>query len=145
MTTQCVCSRACRAARDRKLARIRRARDIEGYRADEQRRQRESRKARARAQLPAEADAEAAPAPARPGCHAPPSASKSLDLQKEIAQVVDRVLALSRATLERELRRIWPQASEIVARPGAVSRASFLGQALDLDEKSGAIVAGRHA
>jgi hypothetical protein len=143
VTTQCVCSRACRAARDRKLARIRRAKDIEGYRADEQRRQRESRKARAKRL--AVAGAEPAPAPAGIGCHAPPSASKSPDFQKEIAQIVDRVLAQSRATLERELRRIWPHASEIVARPGAVSRASFRSQVLDSEGKSGAIVAGRHA
>jgi hypothetical protein len=111
VTTQCICSRACRVARDRKLARIRRAKDIEGYRADEQRRQRESRKARAQAKLLSVAGAEPAPAPARTGCHAPPSASKSPNLQMEIAQIVDRVLALSRATLERELRRIWPHAS----------------------------------
>jgi hypothetical protein len=66
-------------------------------------------------------------------------------LQKEIAQIVDRVLAVSRARLERELRRIWPHPSEIVARPGAVSRASFGGQAIDCAAKSDAIVAGRHA
>src|SRR5688572_9093355 len=85
VATQCVCSRACRAARDRKLARIRRAKDIKGYRADEQQRQRDSRKARARAKQPAEAGAEPAPAPARTDCHAPPSAFKSPDSQKEIA------------------------------------------------------------
>jgi len=48
-------------------------------------------------------------------------------LQKEIAQIVDRVIARSRASLERELRKIWPHASESVARPGAASRASFDG------------------
>jgi hypothetical protein len=148
VTTQRVCGRACRAARDRKLARARRARDIEGYRADERRRQEESRGSRARAKRPpveAAETVETAQAPAPAARHAPPSVSKPPDLQKKIAQSVARAIALSRASLERDLRRIWPREREIVARPGAVSRASFGGQSCDPKGESGAIPADCHA
>jgi hypothetical protein len=43
IATQCVCGRACRGVRDRKLARERRSGDRDGPRADECARQRASR------------------------------------------------------------------------------------------------------
>jgi len=135
LATQCVCGPACRAARDRKLARARRRREIDDYRADECDRQRASRAGRARS---------ATTVGVPPGCHAPPSASKSPDLRKEIAQIVERIVARSRATLEHDLRRIWPRQREIVARPGAASRASFGAQACDSEGQSGAIPACCH-
>jgi len=105
----------CRTARDRKLARARRRGDIDGYRADERVRQRASRDGRAKAR-----EAEAGGTG-----HAPPSAPKSSELREEIARFVDRAVEASRATLLRDLSRIWPCLREIVAKDGDVSRASF--------------------
>lgn len=89
---QCVCSPACRKARDRKLARKRRGRELEQCRADERERQRAHR-ARHRV-VP---------------CQAPASAHKYSISREEVGQIVDRVLALSRATLERDLPRFIDQ------------------------------------
>jgi len=88
-TTQRVCGAACRAARDRKLARARRRRDVEAYRADEQARQQACRERRAVA-----------------AGHAGASAPKSSISQDEVAVIVARVLEASRATLVREVRLI---------------------------------------
>lgn len=134
LTTQRVCGPACRVARDRKLARARRRREIDDYRADERRRQEESRADRAKT---------AAGAPAR--CHAPPSARKPPDLHEEVLQIVDRVLDVSRAILLRDLRRSWPQPRGIVAKAGRVSRATFGAQVCDPTAESGAIPAACHA
>ena len=99
-TTQRVCGAACRAARDRKLARARRRRDVEAYRADEQARQQAFRERRAAG-------------------HAGASAPKSEISQDEVAVIVARVLEASRATLVREMRlilvRSGPRAGEAVA------------------------------
>lgn len=89
---QCVCSPACRKARARKLARKRRGRELEQCRADERERQRAHR-----------ARSEAAP------CHAPASEHKYSISRDEIGKIVDRALALSRATLERDLPRFLDQ------------------------------------
>jgi len=94
--TQRVCGSACRRARDRKLARQRRRRDLDEARADERARQ------RARRARPADEAATAATAEA--GCHAPPSAPKLLLSRQEVAEFVDRALARSRATLVRDFR-----------------------------------------
>src|SRR5271170_1427230 len=119
-STQRVCGAACRAARDRKLARVRRRREIYDYRADERVRQRASRAARAKA----------APAEIGAPCHAPASASKSLELPEEIVQFLDRAVAASRATLLLDLSRIWPRLCENVAKAGGVSRASVAAKPL---------------
>ena len=80
----------CRDARRRKLARQRRAEALREHRADERDRQRRCRAKRAQG-----------------GCHAPPSDGNSPDLLTEIGQIVDGALALSRATLRRQLPRIY--------------------------------------
>jgi len=79
----------CREARRRKLARQRRAEALREHRADERERQQRCRARRAER-----------------GCHAPPSGANSPDLLREIGQIVDGALALSRATLRRRLPRI---------------------------------------
>jgi hypothetical protein len=116
-----VCGPACRAARDRKLARRRRRDDVDGYRADELRRQRDARAARAKAR---------GVDPPRDG-HAPASSAKSLEVQEEIARIVDRAVEVSRATLQRDLSRKWPRFREILVTGLDVSRASFHGQVPD--------------
>jgi hypothetical protein len=85
---QCVCSSICRIARARKLARKRRGRELEQSRADERERQRAHR---------ARHDAVS--------CHAPASPRKYVISREEVVQIVDRALALSRTTLERDLPR----------------------------------------
>jgi hypothetical protein len=123
--TQRVCGPACRVARNRKLARARRRRDEDGYRADECRRQQERREAhasRASTTGAAEAAAKAGTSGAtevRRGCHAPPSVSKSLKLLDDLVQFVDRRLEASRASLLRALRRKW--ASEHAGRGDGVA------------------------
>jgi len=134
-TTQQVCGPQCRSARDRKLARERRRDDLDGYRADECERQRECRRRRAAAR---------GVEPPRDG-HAPPSAPKSPEVQKEFAQIVDRIVEASRATLLRDLTRKWPRLREILAMGGGVSRASFLGQVPDPTTQSAGGADTRHA
>jgi hypothetical protein len=134
-TTQQVCGPGCRAVRDRKLARARRRADIEGYRADERRRQQARRAERA--------EARSVEAP-RDG-HVPASAAKHSKMREEFARFVDRAVEASRATLLRDLRREWPRLCEILVTGGEVSRASFRGQAADLTAQSATIVDGCHA
>lgn len=122
LLTQRVCGAECRAARDRKLARARRRREIEDYRADEQLRQEASRGRRAKGPLAATGDV----------CHAPASASKSSELPEKVVRFVDRAVEASRATLLRVLSRNWPRPRENVAAAGEVSRASFGVQVPDL-------------
>jgi hypothetical protein len=136
---QQVCGAACRAARDLKLARVRRRADIDGARADDQERQRASRARRA------EARAAQARATAGGGCHAPPSAPKSADLPMDLVGFVDRALEASRASLLRDLRRRWPRPRVTVATPLAVSRATFGVQMCDPTGKSAAFLATCHA
>jgi hypothetical protein len=121
-STQRVCGPECRAARDRKLARARRRREVDDYRADECKRQRERRKAlvvqaseaRAAQARAAQAQAtefgatEARAAEGGAGCHAPPSASKPAKSLEDLVRFVDRWLEASRASLLRDLRRKWP-------------------------------------
>ena len=134
-TTQQVCGPGCRAARDRKLARARRRADIEGFRADERRRQQARRADRA--------EARSVEAPC--DRHAPASVAKYSEVQEEVARFVDRVVEASRATLLRDLGRKWPRLREILVKGGEVSRASFGGQAPDLTAQSSRIVDTRHA
>ena len=127
-TTQHVCCEACRATRDRRLARARRRRDLEDARCDERERQRLSRETRAAA-----------------GCHAPPSARKCPLSPQEVRQFVDRALGRSRATLVRDLRgallRIVAIAGNAEAGADALSRASLGPQASDKMGDSGANLA----
>ena len=134
-STQRVCGAECRAARDRKLARVRRRREIDDYRADERARQQASRAARAKAPT----------AEIGGPCHAPASASKSAKLPEEILRFVDRAVEASRATLLRGLSRSWPRLRENVATAGEVSRTSFGVQVPDLTARSDADPGMRHA
>jgi hypothetical protein len=112
-STQRVCGGACRKARDRKLARVRRRRDRDDARADERERQRTSRKARAEG-----------------GCHAPASSRKCPLSSKEVRQFVDRASERSRATLVRELRSFLLRFAPISGEPattGAVMSRATLG------------------
>jgi hypothetical protein len=133
--TQRVCGAECRAARDRKLARARRSREIEDYRADERLRQEASRGKRAKGQAAETGDA----------CHAPASAPKSSELPEEVVRFVDRAVEASRATLLRVLSRNWPRPRENVATAREASRASFGVQAPDLTARSDANLGTRHA
>ena len=134
LQTQRVCSPACRAARDRKLARMRRRREIDDYRADERQRQQAYRDARAKARAAAEP----------PACHAPACASNPSNLPDKIIHFVDRALEASRASLLRDLRREWLRLRDNVATPGPVSRGSFASQGPDLPDGSAAIMDTRH-
>jgi hypothetical protein len=126
--TQRVCGEACRAARDQRLARARRRRDLDDARADERERQQASRTARAAA-----------------GCHTPPSPRKCLLSPQEVRQFVDRALDRSRATLVRELRgvllRFMPIAGKPEATEAPLSRGSLGAQASDNTEEFGANLA----
>jgi hypothetical protein len=140
--TQRVCGAGCRASRDRKLARARRRRDIDECRTDERERQRKSRGARTKTA------GEAQEAEIQPPGHAPASASKPAESLKEIAHFVDRAFEVSRATLMRDLSRIWPQIDENLLKAsgdGGVSHASLRGQGLDLPRQFDPDPAGRHA
>lgn len=98
--TQLVCCEECRRERDRALARARRTRELERYRAEECERQRKCRRAR-RERLGV------GPARVRvTECHAPPSVAKSLETQEKVLETWDRLVALSRATLEQQLGEI---------------------------------------
>jgi hypothetical protein len=134
-STQRVCGAACRAARDRKLARARRRREIDDYRADERERQQASRAHRAQAKA----------AGIGGGGHAPASAPKASESLEEIIGFVDRAFEASRASLLRALSRNWPRLREIVAKAGDVSRASFGAQGLDPAARSDPEPARRHA
>lgn len=80
--TQRVCSASCRNVRDRRQARVRRGQDLEGAREDERERQRASR-ARRRESVG----------------HAGASPPKVPLSHGQIAAIVDRALAPSRASL----------------------------------------------
>jgi hypothetical protein len=122
--TQRVCGKACRKARDLRLARARRRRDLHDARADERERQRTSRKARADA-----------------GCHAPPSTRKCPLSDKEVRHFVDRALERSRATLVRDLRgillRFVPIPGDGSSVGAVVSRATLGVEASDVMDDSG--------
>lgn len=104
---QRTCGEACRLQRRRKLARKRRRKDVEGYRADERERQarRRARLVEARA-LTAAGLMQAQVGSDAEQCHAPAPTSKSLELQAEIHQILVGPFRLSRAGFGRELQRI---------------------------------------
>ena len=98
--TQVVCCEECRRERDRALARARRTRELDRHREDERERQRKCRGAR-RERLGL------GPARVRvTECHTPPSVAKSREAQEKVLESWDRLVALSRATLEQQLGEI---------------------------------------
>jgi len=94
---QRVCGEECRHRRRARLARRRRAADLEACREDECERQRKHRDASVRG-----------------SCHEPASGRKSAELQGKLQQIVDRVVRLSRATFQREVRRIVRQSAKVL-------------------------------
>ena len=93
---QCVCSGTCRRARRRKQARARRAREPARYREEERERKRRSRE---------KARDDGAGAKARP-CHEPGDAAKQMKSRQEFSDLWDKVMGVSRAGLERQVRKI---------------------------------------
>ena len=81
-----VCSPKCRPKRQRKLARRRRGKAVQEHRVDERERQRKSREQRRAS-----------------GCHAPPSVRKPALVAAEMLESWDKMAALSRSTLARQL------------------------------------------
>jgi hypothetical protein len=126
---QRVCGEACRASRDRKLARARRRRELDDCRADEREWKRPRREGLA-------AD----------GCYAPPSTPKCAELPREVVEIVDRLLRVSRATLLRQMRGVFQRGiAPGVAKAGALSRASLdAGQAENTPDPAKTLAA-RHA
>ena len=122
--TQLVCTKACRALRDLRLARAGRRRDLDDARVDDRARQRAHREAQAGK------------------CHGLPSPRKCPLSPKEVRQIVDRALAPSRATLERDLRGILrgfvPISGIGTTAEGALSRATLGAQELETVGDSGA-------
>jgi len=94
---QRVCGQECRRRRRAKLARARRAAALEECREDERVRQQKHR--------------EAAASGAR---HEPGSGGKSSELLEKMQQVVDRVVRLSRASFEREIRRVVRESARVL-------------------------------
>ncbi|HSP99364.1 MAG TPA: hypothetical protein VL049_19250 [Candidatus Dormibacteraeota bacterium] len=126
--TQRVCCTTCRGARDRRLARARRRRELADFRADERERQR-LRRERLRAG----------------GCHAPPSTPKYLKVPREVVDFVDRLTRLSRATLLRQLRGFFQRGmAPGVAKAGAMSRATLEAETQENTADRGKNVATGH-
>jgi|GEM_PF-3146556 len=123
-TTQRVCSPACRASRDRKLALIRRDHDLPASRDDERQRQRDCR---ARRKAAAASSGVTGP-PVTPR-HAPPSAHDPLRFQRILLDSWDKEAARSRATLARFLAEIAavsvPSRGTRPAPEGSMSRATL--------------------
>jgi hypothetical protein len=94
---QRVCGEDCRKRRRAKLSRRRRGFDLEGCREDERERQRKHREASGLG-----------------GCHEPASGGKSLELLGKMQQIVDKVVRVSRASFEREIRRILRESEKIL-------------------------------
>lgn len=99
---QRVCGEPCRLARRRRQARVRRAKDPVGHREEERERKRQWRAA-------AKHSAGTRPGTGEAPCHAPGQASKYRQSQGEFGQIWDEVMDMSRAELERQLRRIVRQ------------------------------------
>ena len=108
---QRVCGEGCRAARDRRLAQARRAREPARYREEERERKRHSRRAASKRAAGARAGPErgAGHAPGGPAgaeSHAPGKPRKFMESFEDFARMWDKVTAASRAGWEREMQRM---------------------------------------
>lgn len=113
---QCVCGPECRKARRRRQAKLRRAADVQYFREEERRRQRESRARRQAVSL--EGEARAGPELQGQGvteCHAPASRRNSWELLRKARQLWGRQVRVSRASLDRELKRIGQKFEQFVS------------------------------
>ena len=130
---QKTCCEKCRRERRCRLARKRRLADLEAYREDEKQRQRRHREGMsAKPREPASRGPRHGPVGSRhgpaSGCHGPASTRNRLEFQPVLAEIVDKVLEVSRATLERELLINIEQFGGKVAQAGdggPVSRATL--------------------
>jgi hypothetical protein len=119
--TQHVCGPECRKRRRARLARRRRRADPEAFRADERERQRVQRQRGRAATAPggqscrgsAEALATDCSGSGQETCHELASTRKCRNLQREVLEIVDKSLRVSRATLEREQARIARELSRL--------------------------------
>src|SRR5262249_17958580 len=106
-------------ARQRKLARRRRARELHEFRVDERVRQRARRERRRVHRLKT----------TTAGCHAPASLPKWAELMEKMLDLWDSSIALSRASVPRRFAAILGQSSAFLetAQPSgdAMSRASL--------------------
>jgi hypothetical protein len=116
---QKVCGAECRLLRRRRLARRRRARSVQDCRVDERERQRAFRQ-RLR---------EASVADTEPVRHAPASVSNSAEYSEKVLGAWDIAVALSRASLRRQLRVLSrtsiASAGTSAEVPSAMSRAGL--------------------
>jgi hypothetical protein len=101
--TQKVCSGRCRRVRDQALARARRAQDLDRHREDERERQSKCRRAR-REKL-----GRGPPRVRVTARHTPPSCAKFPELHDKVLESWDKAVALSRASLGRELSETWAE------------------------------------
>lgn len=114
--TQRVCGAACRVSRDRKLARARRRRELAESRSDERQRQQLHRENQRRAGAQGAAERSAAEG------HAPASPPNPSISPRKLTEIVDRAVALSRASLIRDLRELAGPAEQKLAIVAAVTR-----------------------
>jgi hypothetical protein len=138
---QRVCSAECRRQRRGRLSRRRRSQRVQEHRVDERERQRRCRARRGSvstsSQAPAgtssKAEVETAEACEPPAGHAPASAAKPAEIAARLLESWDLAMALSRASLQREMAailRVWmPPAGRSEAVTAGVSRASLGSQA----------------
>ncbi len=122
--TQRVCGPECRKRRRARQARRRRYADREASRADERERQKLHRERRRAGQAPQwpcrgspELSAGACSGSGHEACHWLASARKCRNLQREVLEIVNRSLRVSRATFEREQARIARKLSRLAAAP----------------------------
>jgi len=123
LETQVVCGPGCRAARRLRLARLRRGREVQDYRVDERRRQRECRRRRREKADPV-------------ACHAPASPLIPAELKQNVLEIWDIAAAVSRATLARRLptalRRWMPSAGTMQGLRDPLSRAGLIVQPIEV-------------
>ena len=79
------------------------------------------------------------------GCHAPPSAPKVSLSRREVGEIVDQALALSRATLVRDLRGVLRRCTRDSGDPEGLSRVSLGRQVVEVMGDSAAAAEARHA
>lgn len=113
---QKTCGERCRAERRRKLSRRRRLRDLDGYREDEKRRQRQRRAALRDGSTDRSVT-----------CHVPPSDGNLRILNDILTEIWTKVASVSGATLQRELAKKHVQIGAFLARDGPPSRTTLHG------------------
>lgn len=150
---QKTCSKECRRKRQRRLARKRRAADVQEHRVAERERQRRSRARRSEA----EKDAGAGPSEKAPErCEAEARSTsvtadkealsraglgpQAMEMVEEILNRWDREQELSRARLERELHEMTAHLRPMLGhgdKTGRLSRVRLERQGLEMMEESG--------